>query len=273
MGRPRVGPRGSTGRDPRVYHLGLRKGEIPPYVLIPGDPDRANRIASTWDESQLLGEHREYRSFRGRYRGVEVGSVSAGIGGPSMSIVVDELAQVGARTLLRVGSCGAVDPSVRGGDLVITLAAARFEGTSESFAPLGYPAVSDPQVFRALVDAATELGVRFHTGITATVGTFYPEQDRPGFAGAVAGVRSRFPVHDFARLRIMNVEMECATLLTMAGVFGLRAGAVCTVYGDSPAGDPIPEDPLPAIRVANEAIRRLAEDPVGPRRNGTTRRG
>ncbi|HTT26259.1 MAG TPA: nucleoside phosphorylase [Thermoplasmata archaeon] len=232
---------------------------MPTSVLIPGDPDRATAIAESWDDHRPLREHREFRSFRGRYRGVDVGTVSAGIGGPSMSIVVDELAQVGARTLLRVGSCGAVGAGIRGGDLVISLAAARFEGTSESFAPLGYPAVADPGVYEALRASAEDLGVRFHTGITATVGTFYPEQDRPGFAGAVAGVRERFPVRDFARLRIVNVEMECATLLTVASVFGLRAGAVCTVYGDSAGGDPVPEDPGPAIRVANEAVRRLAE--------------
>jgi uridine phosphorylase len=227
-------------------------------VLVPGDPDRAARIAASWETSVPLREHREYRSFRGRYRDVELGTVSAGIGGPSMAIVVDELAQVGVRTILRVGSCGAVDPAIPSGDLVISLAAARFEGTGEAYAPLGYPAVSDPAVYRALVEAATELGIPFHTGVTATVGTFYPEQDRPGFGPAVGDLRDRFPYRDFHRLRIVNVEMECATLFAMAGVFGLRAGALCTVYGELESGDPKPEDPGPAIRVANEAARRLA---------------
>jgi uridine phosphorylase len=114
-------------------------------------------------------------------------------------------------------------------------------------------------VFQALVDSARELGVRFHTGITATVETFYPDQERPGFGGTIAAGRDRFPVRGLDRLRIVNVEMECATLLTMAGVFGLRAGAVCTVYGDSPDGNPVPEDPMPAIRVANEALYRIAQ--------------
>lgn len=184
--------------------------------------------------------------------------MSAGIGGPSIAIVVDELAQIGVRTLIRVGSCGALDPAIRHGDLVISLAAARFERTSEAYAPLGYPAVSDPRALRALEEAARTLGIRCHIGVTATVGTFYPEQDRPGFAGARGGVANRFPREELRRLRIANVEMEMATLFTMARVFGVEAGGICTVYGTSTEGRPAPADSAPAIRVANEAIYRLA---------------
>ena len=227
-------------------------------MILPGDPDRASQIAASWDENRSLRERREFRSFRGRYRGIELGTVSAGIGGPSIAIVVDELAQIGVRTLVRVGSCGALDPTIRHGDLVISLAAARFERTSEAYAPLGYPAVSDPRVLRALEEAARSLGIPYRIGVTATVGTFYPEQDRPGFAGARGGVAHRFPREELRRLRIANVEMEMATLFTMAGVFGLEAGGVCTVYGDSTDGSPTPADSSPAIRVANEAIYRLA---------------
>lgn len=249
-----------TGRRRRaaVYHLGLRPGDLPSRVILPGDPDRASQIAASWDECRPLREHREFRSYRGKYRGIELGTVSAGIGGPSIAIVVDELAQIGVRTLIRVGSCGALDPSLRHGDLVISLAAARFERTSEAYAPLGYPAVSDPGVFRALEESARDLGVRFHAGVTATVGTFYPEQDRPGFTGSLGGVTNRFPLRELRRLRIANIEMEMATLFTMAGVFGLRSGGICTVFGESVDGSPIPADSAPAIRVANEAIYRLA---------------
>ncbi len=129
------------------------------------------------------------------------------------------------------------------------------------YAPLGYPAVADPEAFRALVEAARALGVRFHTGITATVGTFYPEQGRAGFGEVQNWKPGEPPEVLFRRWRIVNIEMECATLFTMASVFGLQAGAVCTVYGDTPDGSPIPEDPVPAIRVANEAIHRLATPP------------
>ena len=255
-------PRSRPPDRHRAYHLGLERGSLPEWVLVPGDPDRASRIASTWDQPRALQEAREFRSYRGQYRGVPLAVVSAGIGGSSMSIVMDELAQIGVRGVIRVGTCGAVDRSAHSGDLAISLAAARFERISEAYAPLGYPAVSDPSVFRALVEAARERGVPFHTGITATVGTFYPEQGRPGFAGRVTASSDPFHFREFARLRILNVEMECATMFTMASIFGLKAGAVCTVLGETRDGTPRPEDPGPAIAVANEAVVRLWKEPA-----------
>lgn len=239
-----------------MYHLGLREGDLPEHVLVPGDPDRATAIAATWDQRELLAEHREYRCYRGRFRGRPIGAVSAGIGGPSMAIVVEELARLGVRTILRVGSCGAVDPVVRPGDLVITQAAARFEGASRAYAPAGYPAVAHREVVDALVSSAREQRVRYHVGLTATVDTFYLEQGRAGWGGYTPSHLGH-PAEEFRRLGFANVEMEAATLLTIAGVYRLRAGVVCTVFGDSRDGTPIPADVGPSIRVANEAVTRL----------------
>ena len=239
-----------------MYHLGLRPGDLPETVLVPGDPDRASAIASAWDSSEALAEHREFRSFRGTYRGARIGVVSAGIGGPSMAIVVEELARLGVRTIVRVGSCGTLRPEIRAGDLVISTAAARFEGASRAYAPPGYPAVADPEVVRALAESAREEGVRFHLGITATVDTFYLEQGRPGWRGYFPPHLGD-PLHELRALGCLNLEMECATLLTIAGVYGLRAGAVCTVFGDLEDGTPVPADVAPSLRVANEAVCRL----------------
>ena len=254
------------GRPPPAYHLGLTPGDLPPCVLLPGDPDRASQIAATWEASETLREHREFRSFRGSYRGCPIGVVSVGIGGPSMAIVVEELARIGARTLIRVGSCGAIDPRIKPGDLVITTAAARFDGVSDAYAPAGYPAVAHPEVFRALEAAARAIGGRYHAGVTASVSTFYLEQGRAGYRGFAPGDLDRLPKL-FRKLGILNVEMECATLLTIASIYGLRAGAVCTVFGDRRDGTPVPSDVTRSIRVANEAAFWLesAREPPGPR--------
>lgn len=259
-----MGGRSRTRASQRVYHLALAPGDLPASVLLPGDPDRADRIAESWDSHEPLGRHREFRSYRGRYRGCAIGVVSTGIGGPAMAIAVEELARLGVTTLVRVGSCGAVDPRLRPGDLAISSAAARFDPTSRLYAPLEYPAVADPGVVRALVDAAEEGPSRFRVGLTATVGTFYLDQGRAGFGGYLPEEARRFP-RLLRSLGILNIEMECATLFTLAGLYGLRAGAVCTVFGALADLRPRPRDPAPAIRVANEAVRRLAREGGGRR--------
>lgn len=251
-----------AGRRPReVYHLRLRPGEIPRTVLLPGDPDRADRIARSWDRATPLAAHREFRSFRGRLGGVELGVVSVGIGGPAMTIVVEELARLGVRTLIRVGSSGPVDRGVRHGDVVVPYAAYRLDGAGLAYAPLGYPAVASPRVFRALSEAAADLGVRYHEGITASVDSFYVAQGRPGFGGFLPRFAREAPKR-LRTLGITNVEMETATLFVAARVLGLEAGASLAVFGDGPDGLPIPGGESDAIRVANEAARRLSSRSV-----------
>ncbi len=262
-----AGREGRAGREP-AYHLALRPGDLPGSVLVPGDPDRARRIAESWEHATALSDHREFVSFRGRYRGVDLGVVSSGIGGPAMAIVVEELARLGVRRIVRVGSCGAVDPRLRPGDLAISHAAARFDHTSRLYAPLEYPAVADRDLLRALESAAAASGVRHRVGLTATVGTFYLDQGRSGFGGYLPAEARHMPTL-LRELGVLNIEMECATLFTIAGLYGIEAGAVCTVYGDRVGGRPIPQDPSPAIRVSNEALRqRAAEAPTGSRRAG-----
>lgn len=224
--------------------------------MLPGDPARAERIAQTWEERTPVTENREFRSFRGSFEGVPLGVVSVGIGGPAMSVVVEELARLGVRTLLRVGSSAAIDPRLRGGEVAITLAAARFEATSRLYAPSGFPAVSDPDVYQALVDSARALRLPHRAGITATVETFHLSQGRRGFR-PLPPEEGVYGVSELRALGILNIEMETATLLTLARLYRLRAGAVCAVYPLSRQRVPIPRGDDAAIAVANAASVRL----------------
>jgi uridine phosphorylase len=245
------------GGPKRVYHLDLRPGDMPSIVLVPGDVDRVERIQASWQDARCVARKREFLSYRGRYRDVELGVTSTGIGGPAMSIAVEELAQVGVRTLLRVGSCGGLRTGMRPGDLVITKACLRLDGASAAYAPLGYPASADPEVFLALVEAAKDLGVRYHTGITATVDTFYASQGRPGFRGYLPPGGGT-TLADLKRLGVANIEMESATLLTLANLHGLRAGAVCAVFDVAGQKVLTPKGEDAAVHVANEAAYRLS---------------
>ncbi|MGC9071945.1 MAG: uridine phosphorylase [Acidilobus sp.] len=243
----------------RVYHLALKRSEVSRYVLMPGEVERASRIASTWDESSLVAQRREYITYRGKYKGVDVTVVSTGIGGPAVSIALEELLQLGADTFVRVGSTGAIQGDIEVGDLVITTAAVRLDGTSAQYAPLGYPASASPEVVMALIEAAEELGVRYHVGVTASTDSFYVGQGRPGYGGYMPSwARDLMP--DLRQMRVLNFEMESATLLTLANIYGARAGAVHAVFAQRVKDVFVPHaGEADAIRVANEAVRILRE--------------
>src|SRR6202521_2861830 len=145
--------------DERKYHVGLAKGEVCEYLLVPGDPGRTPMIAKYLDGAKEVAFSREYRTFTGSLDGVPVSTMSTGMGGPSVAIGVEELSELGVHTFVRVGTCGAAQPEIKMGDLVIALGAVRSEGTPNGYVPTEYPAVASLDVTNALVDAGKASGV------------------------------------------------------------------------------------------------------------------
>ena len=125
-----------------------------------------------------MASNREFTSFLGRAHDVPIVVCSTGVGGPSTSIAVEELAQLGVRTFLRVGTTGAIQPDIAVGDVVITTGSVRMDGASLHFAPLEYPAVAHHDCTTALVSAAEAADVTAHVGIAVASDTFYPGQER-----------------------------------------------------------------------------------------------
>ncbi|MCB6182661.1 uridine phosphorylase [Leeia sp. TBRC 13508] len=214
-----------------VFHLGLSKADLQGATLaiLPGDPARSPRIAELLDNAKPLANTREFNSWLGFLDGQPVVVCSTGIGGPSTSIAVEELAQLGVRSFLRVGTTGAIQPHIAVGDILVTTASVRLDGASYHFAPAAYPAAADFYSTRALVDVATEMRLPFHVGITASSDTFYPGQERyDTFTGKVAKDWVGL-MQEWQSLGVMNYEMESATLLTMCAAMGLKAGMVAGV--------------------------------------------
>jgi len=243
----------------RPYHLMVSPGDIAGYVLLPGDPGRVARIARYWDEARLVGDHRGFVSYTGRYKGVGISAVSTGIGGPSTAIVVEELLGLGAHTFIRVGTTGAIVDYVDVGDLVINIASVRMEGTSKAYVMPEYPAVASLDVTLALIFAAENLGVKYHVGIGASTDSFYVGQERPGFKGYIPPW-SRGLVELLRSVRVLNFEMEASTIFTLANIYRARAGSVCAVVASRPKDILVPEAGVDnAIKVANEAVVILNE--------------
>ncbi len=219
----------------RQYHIGLGPGDLAEYILLPGDPDRTQRIATRLDNIEGEWRHREFASVTGSYRGERVSVVSTGIGTDNVEIVVAEILAITKRpTFIRVGSCGALQPEIAVGDLIISSGSVRLEATTGFFVHEGYPAVADYEAVAALVEAAAKLGHRAHVGITATAPGFFGAQGRP-----IPQLPIRYPdlAEEMARQRVLNFEMEASALLVLAGLAGCRAGVVCAVYAHRPSGD------------------------------------
>ncbi len=231
---PNADPRVALPDTDRQYHIGLGRGELAEYILLPGDPDRVERIATRLERVEFQRRHREFASVTGRHHGRRVSVVSTGIGADNMEIVVAEILAITDRpTLVRVGSCGALQEDIALGDLVISKGAVRLESTTAYFVGDGYPAVADYAAVAALVEAAARLGHTAHVGITATAPGFFGPQGRP-----IARLPIRFPdlAADMARQGVLNFEMEASALLVLAGLAGCRAGVVCAAYAQRNTG-------------------------------------
>lgn len=232
---PSADPRVALPIGSRQYHIALGPGELAEYILLPGDPDRTALIAERFDSIEVERRHREFASVTGLYRGERVSIVSTGIGTDNVEIVLAEILAITENpTFIRVGSCGALQPGIALGDLVISTGAVRLESTTSWFVHEGYPAVANHEALLALIEAAERLGHRYHIGVSATAAGFYGAQGRP-----IPQLPIRFPdlAEEMARQGVLNFEMEASAVLILAALAGRRAGVVCAVFAQRTTGD------------------------------------
>ncbi len=249
---------------------GARPGDIAEHVLMCGDPARVGAISDGWSEVRTICELREYTILSGKKDGVALTAASTGIGAPSTAIVLEELAKLGAHTFLRIGNCGGLDPELELGDLAITTGAVRDDGTSRSYVIPEYPAVASHQLVGALVDAARAAGARYRTGITWSLDAFYARNAIASPDGSMTSMSfgGYWPSHletrirDMRAARVLNCEMEAGITLTLANLFGLRAGCICVVSDRTPWPGPaeldLDRNMAECIEVAHTAMLRLA---------------
>jgi len=214
-----------------VFHLGLTKEMLQGATLaiVPGDPERVKKIADLMDGATFLAQHREFTSYLAFIEGEAIVVCSTGIGGPSVSIAVEELAQLGIHSFLRVGTTGAIQEHVDVGDVIITQAAVRLDGASLHFAPMEFPAVADFYATKALEVACVQKGITPHVGITASSDTFYPGQERYDTVAKRVTPRFKDSLKEWQALGVLNYEMESSTLFTMCAANGWQAGCIAGV--------------------------------------------
>lgn len=199
--------------DEVMPHIRLSKEQAAPYVLLPGDPGRLDRIAECLDDVEELAYNREYRSLRGTYEGVPVMAVSTGIGGASTIIAVEELARIGAKAMIRIGSCGALKKGIRLGDLILVNGAVRDDGASAAYADAIYPAIPDTELLVACMESSKELGAKSHVGIARSHDSFYIDDEE-----AVSAYWSQRDV--------LGSDMETAALFVVGRLRGVKTASI-----------------------------------------------
>ena len=241
----------------KQFHIRCVEGDVGRYVILPGDPGRCESIAKLFDNPVHVGMNREYNIYTGTLLGETVSVCSTGIGGPSASIAMEELHNIGADTFIRVGTCGGIDLDVQSGDIVVATGAIRFEHTSMEYAPIEYPAVSDLDIALALRQASQAMGKRTHTGVVQCKDAFYG-QHSPAKMPVSYELLQKWEA--WKRLGVKASEMESAALFVVADALGCRCGSCFHVIWNQEreaAGldQNMSEDTSAAVRVGVEALK------------------
>jgi len=225
-----------------MKHLGkqliteLESGDVSEYVFLCGEPERVPKIASQLSGPKKVAQKREFCVYSGSLDGTPVTVASTGIGGPSAAILIEELTNLGAKTYIRIGTSGGIADGLDKGDFVISSGAVRADGTSKSYAWPEFPASAHHEVVLALIASAYKSKARFDVGISLSVDGFYSENKviKDGKIAPMSrtGYMPSFMVNrlsDAKKMGVKNIEMENGTIFTLCSLFGLRAGAICTV--------------------------------------------
>ena len=215
-------------------HVRAEPGDFAESVLMPGDPRRARYIAEKFSEdAKLVTEERGLLGFTGTYKGSPISVQATGMGCPSAAIITEELIQLGARNLLRIGTCGGYNQDLRLGDLIIATAATPNDGTVTSITRgLPYAPAANFDLVHAAHHAAENAGRRTSVGPIVSSDLFYDPEDDPATL--------------WSNLGVLAVEMEAAAIFTIAAMHGVRAGCLLTV------SDTIGAE---VVRIGDEALR------------------
>ena len=249
---------------------GCRPGDVAKHVFVCGDPARISRISAGWDKTREVCRVREFLIVTGELDDLPVSAASTGIGAPSTAVLIEELVKLGAHTFIRVGNSGGLAPQLELGDLVVTTGAVRDDGTSRSYVIPEFPAVAHHEVVTALLAAATARKTTAHAGISWSLDAFYARNavlDQEGRLASMS-VNGYWPSHFETRIRdmqaagVLNCEMEAGVLLTLASIFGVRAGCICVVSDRTPWPGPaeidLDRNMGECIEVAHAAMSTLA---------------
>jgi uridine phosphorylase len=243
----------------------IPRSGLPEYALVVGDPRRAARVAEMLESPCEIGSNREYLTFRGKWKEVDLVVSSHGVGGPGAICMFQELSIAGVKTIIRAGTCGGLIDQIDDGDLIIASAAVRDDGVTDQMVPPSFPSFSTPELVLALERAARASGHPWHRGIVWTKAMFFPGVLTP-------------PFESYIKSGVIAVEMELSSLLVMAAMKGLRAAGILTCDGNptkraaeteyNPHRDVVEEAVSKMLEITLDAIHHLSQEAERLERDG-----
>lgn len=208
-----------TGLENQIqYHIQCGPGDVAPVVIVPGDQGRVESIISKLHDPKKVSENRGLITYTGYYEDYPVSVTSTGMGGPSASIVYEELINIGAKILIRIGSVAGLQEEIEEGDVIIPHACVRDDGASQYYVPQNFPAVASPEVYLRLISAAKSLNLDFKTGINWSHSCFY-NRDPEYF-------------QRWSRYRVVSMDMEASSLFVVSSLRGVKAGFIGICYAN-----------------------------------------
>ena len=213
----------------KPWHILAKPEDVAERVIVAGDPLRVSRISKLLEEPKLVNEHRGYLVYTGKYKGIDVSIATHGIGAPSAAIVFEELLMLGARIMVRLGTCGGLKDYIELGSVVVPIGALYEPGGTIGMYTQGccYPAVADPEVVLKLEEKLEGHGFKVFRGLAASSDAFHAEEEYS---------------KKWSGLNAIAVEMECATLFTLARLKGFKAGAALMVIDNLATGEAMKAD-------------------------------
>ncbi|HDL50721.1 MAG TPA: nucleoside phosphorylase [Firmicutes bacterium] len=235
------------------FHIRCERKDIPPYVIIVGNPDRATRISENFlKEGKLINSYRSLLTYTGYYKDLRVTVSTTGMGAPSTAIVLEELIHLGGKVFIRVGSAGGINPEIDVGDIVVATGSIRDDGTTPKYLPLSFPAVPDFNVLSKLVKVSKEFSNRVFYGVVGSSDAFYiPYDDKT--------------LKKLVESNVQAVEMESGCVFIVSQRRGVKSGAIFAIDGNVTLGKIKPkgteekykEGETIAIKIALETLLRM----------------
>ncbi len=200
------------------------KGDIAKYVLLSGDPWRVDVLAENLENARHIAFSREFNTYTGTYKGVEITVSSTGMGAPTAAIAMEELYECGMEVAVRMGTNMVLDER-NFGKYMVPVGAMREEGTSIAYAPLSYPAIADAELVRYLSEGVRDNGFEVVNGLVCTRDSFYTDFRESKFS-LEKKVDILGSIDKLRRYGVDSLDMETAALFTIGRLMGVKVAMI-----------------------------------------------